>query len=109
MWGEMRGRGCVVSGRVRDSIFALVFSMEGGGKINFFGSDLLLLVALDTLGRVVGEEGRVVGEEGEGCGGKGGLWEKRERNTALTRHYHTQIHASIIVTYFGSEPPPAEA
>jgi len=69
MWGEMRGRGCVVSGRVRDSIFALVFNMEGGGKINFFGSDLPLLVALDTLGRVVGEEGK-------GCGGRGGLWGK---------------------------------
>ena len=49
MWGEMRGRGCVVSGRVRDSIFALLFNMEGGGKINFFGSVLRLHAVLDTL------------------------------------------------------------
>ena len=52
MCGEMRARCCAARGRVKDSIFALVASVEGGGKINFLGSDLPVFVAIDSLERV---------------------------------------------------------
>lgn len=49
MCGEIRARCCAARGRVKDSIFALVASVEGGGKINFLGSDLFVFVAIDSL------------------------------------------------------------
>ena len=48
MCGEMRARCCAARGRVKDSIFALVASVKGGGKINFLGSDLPVFVAIDS-------------------------------------------------------------
>lgn len=53
MCGEMRARCCAARGRVKDSIFARVASVEGGGKMNFLGgSDLLVFVVIDSLERV---------------------------------------------------------
>lgn len=52
MWGEMRF--LEVRGRVRDSIlWALDARVAGGGKMNFWGSDLVLLEVLEAASPLV--------------------------------------------------------